>query len=103
MIDGGWKPERSDVRWRWDGEAGKHILVCMPLTGYVHVLNPSAAIIFAALDGTRTVDWIVGELARAYKVDRARVLSDVEKLLEMFLMVGLVVRPEAGAAAGAAD
>jgi hypothetical protein len=87
------RPRRADVRWRWDGEAGKHILVCMPYTGYVHILNPTAAMVFASADGSRTVAELTELVSRAYRVEPARVRGDIDKLLEMFLAAGLIGQP----------
>lgn len=92
-----WRPRRVALRWRWDGERGRHILACMPLTGYVHVLNPTAALVFAACDGTRTVDEIVGQLRARYREipSASDVRRDVDALLHALVTCG-VVEPDSG-------
>jgi hypothetical protein len=56
------------VRWRRDGPLLRHVAVSSPATGAVHLLNPSAAEIFTALDGAHDLLGVRTLLAARYRV-----------------------------------
>lgn len=82
---------RADVVFR---QVGDEWLLFDPATGRIHVLNLSAALIWASLDGTRTPDALADELRGAFSgtgAERsAEVAREVASALERFRSEGLV-------------
>lgn len=100
-IEGGFVPVwRSDVSIA-DHE-GEMVLVDRA-SGAVHVLNPTAAIVWQCLDGTGSVDEIVGDIADVFGRDRDEVLDAVLEVVRRFgrqgLLEGVGVSPQEPAAA----
>jgi hypothetical protein len=58
--------------------------------GLVHVVNASAARIWALIDGQNTLDQIAGDLAGQYAADRERVRADVEAVMATFRELELI-------------
>ena len=56
----------------------------------LHVLNPTAAVIWSCCDGTLTVDELVGALAEAYGTDEVSITADVHAVLASFADEGLL-------------
>ena len=67
-------------------------------TGGLHVLNPTATLIWTCFDGSGTIDDIVGELAGAFGTDREVVAGDVMELVRELGSSGVLagVRPADG-------
>jgi hypothetical protein len=59
-------------------------------TQAMHVLNPTATVVWACCDGSATVDELVGELAEAYGVERSVLEHDVLELVRQFGHQGLL-------------
>jgi hypothetical protein len=59
-------------------------------TGALHVLNGAAAVVWAELDGERTVDAIVADLSTAAGADTVRVHADVTGFLDQLQRSGLL-------------
>jgi hypothetical protein len=59
---------------------------------FVYTLSPVAARVWSLLDGTRTVDDIVGELCNEFDVDSATAAPDVETLLADLAGASLVTQ-----------
>jgi len=78
------KPRLRPLRWRWDGEEGQHIAVAVPNPGGIYFLNPSAAKIFAACDGTKTVAELAGILVEAYEIGLEQAVKDTLKVLDLW-------------------
>ena len=71
--------ERVEVR-----PMGCDALVHDPVNRKVHVLNASAAEIFALCDGTRTLEDIASEMSARTGEPRERMLHDVQRALQQF-------------------
>ncbi len=79
------------VRLRHDEARGQWVLLAPE-----RVLNPDpvAVEILKKVDGARSIDGIVDELAAAFAVDRARIATDVDAFLAGLAEKGMVeVRP----------
>jgi PqqD family protein of HPr-rel-A system len=61
-------------------------------SGALHVLNPTAAAVWAELDGERGVDRIVADLSAVADADSDRVREDVIRFLGELERAGLVAR-----------
>ncbi|NNF28042.1 MAG: PqqD family protein [Gemmatimonadetes bacterium] len=62
-----------------------------PVANQIHVLNLSAALVWASCDGTRPVEEIVRDVAASYDdTVEDSVRSDVESALERFGSEGLL-------------
>lgn len=59
-------------------------------TGDRHVLNPSAALIWASIDDVATVSAIIDDLHARTGVHRAVIASDVQQALAGFVAAGVV-------------
>jgi hypothetical protein len=57
---------------------------------HLFVLNPTAAVIWQLLDGTRTLTEIVGRVVEEFEVDPAVAEQDLQRLLETLHESGLV-------------
>ena len=53
-------------------------------TQAMHVLNPTATVVWSCCDGTVSVDQLIDELAEAYGVEREVVADDVLGLVREF-------------------
>lgn len=67
-----------------------------PISGFVHYLNPMAAIVLQLCDGTATVRDTITELADAQEVERDVIAPQIRALVDDFRRVG-IVEPSAGA------
>jgi len=63
----------------------------------VHMLSPTATILWECLDGAVDLDTLVGELSAAYQVDREQMLRDVVAAVQDFGRRGLLVGVRADA------
>jgi peroxiredoxin/uncharacterized membrane protein YphA (DoxX/SURF4 family) len=67
-------------------------------SGAVHVLNPTAAIVWQCLDGTGSVEEIVGDIAEVFERDKGEVQEAVLEVVRRFgrqgLLEGVGVPPE---------
>ncbi len=70
-------------------------------SGVLHLLNPSAARVWAALDGRRSVAAVGRTMAVAHGVDVADVAQPVSALVAQLAAAGLVTLSEDAPAAGA--
>ena len=78
--------KRIQTIWRWDGEDRRHILVGVPKSRSIHLLNPVAAAIFSLCDGTCTTEQIVNHVSKTFRgAERARVENDVASFLQYLL------------------
>jgi hypothetical protein len=86
-IDEGFVPAvRPDVGVvEADGEA-----VVVTVTGEVHRLNPTAAVVWSCCDGTGPLGELVDELSEAYGVDRGVIADDVVAIVREFGRAGLL-------------
>ncbi len=78
------KPRLKPHRWRWDGEEGLHIAVVIAKAGGIYFLNPSAALIFSACDGKRTVEELAGRLVETYGISKEQAIEDTVKVLDVW-------------------
>ncbi len=76
---GGWAPARNQAvaSVEVDGEA---VLVDVD-TWSLHVLDPIASVVYGCLDGSATIDELIGDLADEFRADPGRVRSDVFDLI----------------------
>lgn len=72
-------------------EAGRDLLVHDVANRRIHVLNASAGTILKLCDGTRDAAAIVDALALNASVDRTVVECDVDRVLEDFERLGLLL------------
>jgi len=78
---------RADVEWiELDGEAVVHD----PRTGGLHRLNVSAAAVWAACDGSSTVDEIVGAMRDSFAGRDDAIAHDVHEALRRLRREGLL-------------
>ena len=86
-----WTPRRRPdlVTYPLDDE----IVLYDPRDGMTHVLNRTAAEIWALCDGTKPVDVIAGRLADAYALEPGRALVDVRDVLAELRRGDLIVAP----------
>jgi hypothetical protein len=56
----------------------------------VHVLNPSASLVWAALDGAVSIEKIASAFAERFEVERAVILADVTSIIGGFGRHGLL-------------
>ncbi|HJR19569.1 MAG TPA: PqqD family peptide modification chaperone [Actinomycetota bacterium] len=59
-------------------------------TGAVHLLNPTAAVVWKCLDGSGTIDEIVADIADVFERDRAEVREGVLEVVRRFGRQGLL-------------
>jgi hypothetical protein len=59
-------------------------------SGAVHVLNPTAAIVWQCLDGTGSVEEIVGDIAEVFERDKGEVQEAVLEVVRRFGRQGLL-------------
>ncbi|MGH2784165.1 MAG: PqqD family peptide modification chaperone, partial [Actinomycetota bacterium] len=59
-------------------------------TGAVHLLNPTAAVVWRCLDGTGTIDEIVADIADVFERDPGGVRDDVLEVVRRFGRQGLL-------------
>lgn len=87
-IEGTFVPlGRSDVAMA--DRRGEMVLIDRA-SGAVHVLNPTAAIVWQCLDGTGSVDEIVGDIADVFERDRDEVRDAVLEVVRRFGRQGLL-------------
>jgi hypothetical protein len=61
-----------------------------PRTEVVHILNPTAAVIWRMCDGSRRLEDISVQVAEAYDLDPAVAEGDVSEVISKFLQAGLL-------------
>ena len=66
------------------------LVVCAPDVSQAHVLNATAAQIWAQCDGTHTVEAIAQDLATAHAIEYVQALGDVQTFLAELHRAGLV-------------
>ena len=76
------------VRWRPEGPHGRHVAVASPAAGTIHLLNPSAAEVFLALDGTRRLRDVRGLLAARFDVPMEIIARDLDSTVCTLLDAG---------------
>src|SRR5437899_1192123 len=57
----------------------------------VHVLNDTAALVWACCDGSDSVAAIAADIAAAFRLDNDQVLNDVVDVVQRFAREGLLV------------
>jgi Coenzyme PQQ synthesis protein D (PqqD) len=89
---------RPDVEWvELDGEA----VLYDPTAQVLHRLNASAAAVWAACDGTASVDRITSVIAHTYSGAQGDVARDVPPVIDQLRRLGLLrPSPAEGAAGG---
>lgn len=75
-------------------ELGDELSLFDPATGTAVSLNKTARGIWSLLDGTRTVDDIVANLAQAYRVEPSVIELEVRAALQQLVDAGVVVTSE---------
>ena len=96
MVTGGADAvaRRPDVEWvELDGEA----VVYDPTSETLHRLNAGATAVWAACDGSGSVDEIVGAVRGAYAGSADAIAEDVRALILRFRRAGLLAGPRAPA------
>jgi len=68
-----------------DGE-----VILLDATGYVHLLNPTAALLWACFDGRETIEEIAAEAASAFDVRYDAMLADLCAFANEMAALGLV-------------
>jgi len=77
----------AKARLRWDKREKRYLLI-WPERGIL--LNDSAGAILSRVDGARTVDAIVADIATVANADAARIRADVEAFLEEMRKRGVI-------------
>lgn len=91
VISDGQRFKRIETIWRWDGEHRRHILVGVPKSRSIHLLNPVGATIFSLCDGSHTEAEIVNCIRSAFAgAEPARVENDVESFLKYLLNLEVI-------------
>jgi PqqD family protein of HPr-rel-A system len=80
-------PAARDLEYR---TAGTDVVVHDPVSARVHVLNPTAAYILQACDGTRSPDEIAHALSAGTGAPHAQTLPDVERTIAELRALELV-------------
>lgn len=87
-IGGDFKPRgRSGVA---SAEVDGEVVLYDEGTGRIHLLNASAALIWACCDGSVTLDELAGELGQATAADPHQVRADVMALVGRLGRLGLL-------------
>jgi hypothetical protein len=81
---------KCTVMWRWDGEAGKHIVVGVPKTKSAHLFNPTGAKIFFLCDGKHTIENIIQILNDEYPQATERIKDDVLRFLDYLTALDVI-------------
>ncbi|MDI6841165.1 MAG: PqqD family protein [bacterium] len=80
--------EREDCPWR---RIMDEVVIVVPgETAYMHSLNSVGANIWELIDGKMTVDNIVDELLKRYKVTPERARKDLNELIDKLLEAKLI-------------
>jgi PqqD family protein of HPr-rel-A system len=69
---------------------GEEGLVYDSLSGALHMLNPSAALLYRVCDGSATVDELAADVAEAFGVPLDEVRPQVVTLVESLAQLGVV-------------
>lgn len=95
QIDGRFVPSPTDAvaTVELDGEA----VLYDEVTAAVHVLNPTATLVWSCLDGRSSLDEIAGDLATVFGADMASVSSEVLVLVRQLGAKGLLRDVDAAA------
>ncbi len=78
------KPRLKPHRWRWDSEEGRHIAVVVTKAKAITFLSPSAAIIFSACDGMKTIVELAGLLVESYGISVEQATADTLAILGLW-------------------
>jgi len=70
-----------------DGEA----VLYVPSTNSMHILNPTAALIWACIDGTSAIAAVASDISEAFNVDAQRIRDDVTTAVNQFATDGLLI------------
>lgn len=65
-------------------------MVYDPVRGVVHWLNPTAALIWASVDGKTSVDRVARRMTKRFRLDPVEARSNVESLVTSFELQGLL-------------
>jgi PqqD family protein of HPr-rel-A system len=79
--------QRSDVAF---AQIGEEAVVFDPLHGGLHLLNPSAALVYRVCDGSATIDELADDVADAFGVPVGDVQPQVTMLVDSLAHIGLV-------------
>jgi hypothetical protein len=83
--------KRIETIWRWDGENRRHVLVGVPKSRSIHLLNPVGAAIFSLCDGSHTKEEIVSCIRSTFAgAEPARVENDVDSFLTYLLNLEVI-------------
>jgi PqqD family protein of HPr-rel-A system len=77
-------------------DVGGEIVVFDRAGGRVHTLNPTAAFVWATLDGQTDSDAIAARVAERFAVESAVAVRDVQALLEQLTALNLLERSSEG-------
>jgi hypothetical protein len=77
-----------------DAILASEVVLFDPVDATSTLLNPSAALIWASIDGRATVATIIDELVADTGADRATIDADVRSTIARFQVAGIVERPE---------
>jgi hypothetical protein len=83
-------PRRSLVWVEVDGE----LVVADEESGGLHLLNPTAALVFSCLDGASTLEEIAGDIAAELGSDPAQVTADVVALARQLQAMGVLAEED---------
>lgn len=86
---------RSDVA---AAEVDGEVVLYDERSGELHVLNPTAGLVWARCDGTASLADMIDELAAAFSVDRRRVAHDVMAVVRHLDGLGLLEEPSSPSA-----
>ena len=87
MAVGAQPRRRPDVVWEeLDGE----VVIYDPAHTTSHLLNPSAAVIWALLDGSATLAEVAADLAETFGVEPTAMLDDVSSTVAALECQGLL-------------
>ncbi len=83
-------PVREPVSWRWDGETMEHIVLSVPKTKNIYILNPTAALVFYLCNGHNTVSDIAETVAKRFGADYRVVVRHVRDFVGRLVEMGVV-------------
>lgn len=92
-IDGGFvaSPRPGVAAVALDGET----VLYDERTASVHILSPTAALVWSCLDGQSSLDEIASDLAATFQADPATVSADVGTLVSELVAKGLLTHVDA--------
>jgi PqqD family protein of HPr-rel-A system len=71
-------------------QVGDEGVVYDSLSGSIHMLNPSASLLYRVCDGSATIDELASDVADAFEVPVDEVRPQVVSLVESLAMLGVV-------------